>query len=72
MKKDTVEHMLHVAKQAKIKTVDKAIGNYLAKHVGNEDTFLADLYRLGLDTEENGNLSVEVAEQKLFKKVLAK
>lgn len=69
---DTVEDMIRVGKKAGLSSVDRAIGFYLANFVKDEDKFLEEIYKLELDTEEAGALTLEAAEQKYFKKVIAK
>lgn len=61
--------MLECAKKANLSNVDRAIGFYLTHLVKNEVTFLEDLYKHELDTEENGYLSIDEAIKLTTKKV---
>lgn len=68
---NTVEDMLRCAQKARLPNVDKGIAHYLTHVTTNETKFLEELYRLGLDTEASGNMTIEAAAAKYIKNVVA-
>lgn len=66
--RDTVGDMFRRAVASELPTVDKAIGFYLQYFCVDEKKFLEELYSLGLDSEEAGNLDLDKAIKKYLPK----